>query len=45
MGSKPTEQSKLIGPCYKCGIYGHLSATCRKNNPPRNNFIENEKEI
>ncbi|KAI0507969.1 hypothetical protein KFK09_014099 [Dendrobium nobile] len=44
MSSKPTEQPKLIGPCFKCGLYGHLSATCRKNNPPRNNLIENENK-
>ncbi|KAL0914167.1 hypothetical protein M5K25_017677 [Dendrobium thyrsiflorum] len=42
MGPKPTEQPRLIGPCYKCGLYGHISAACRKNNPPKNTYIEKD---
>ena len=38
MGSKP------IGPYYKCGLYGHLSATCKKNNPPQAHCIEQNEE-
>jgi len=45
MRPQPIEPPKLIGPCYKCGLYGHLSAVCRKNNPPRTNYIENDEEL